>query len=95
MNNYTLTARNGMPNSIEINIPNLIKIQLRDVFGLACRAFRDVSICANETGEVIYSFYADDDFYEQTDSFGYVINELNALYAENERARKAVYRNDL
>ena len=95
MNNYTLTARNGMPNSIEIKIPNLIKVQLKDVFDLACCVFRDVIIHSNETGEIIYSFYADDDFYEQVDSFGYVINELNALYVENKRARKAVYRNDL
>lgn len=83
MNTFTLQARNGGPALVEVVIPNLIESQIKGAFDFANTAFRSVEISSNDTGEIIFSAYTDNDYYKPCNSLGYVINALMEYYGES------------
>ena len=80
---FTLTANNGMPNSVSITIPNIPKSLVRKAYAYAKDAFRDVEIVNKKTGEVTHVFYEDNEWYTAERSIGEVIDSLNNLYVNH------------
>ena len=79
-NRFTLTASNGMPNSVSITIPHIPKMLVRKAYGYAISAFRDVEIVNEDTGEVTHTFYRDIEWYTPDCSVGDMVDALNTLY---------------
>lgn len=82
-NRFTLTAKNGMPNSVSITIPHIPKPLVRKAYDYAKDAFRDVEIVNEDTGEVTHVFYEDDEWYTAERSIGDSIDLLNNLYVNH------------
>jgi hypothetical protein len=82
-NKFTLTASNGMPNSVSITIPHIPKPIVRKAYDYAISAFRDVQIVNEDTGEITHIFYEDDEWYMAERSIGDVIDLLNNLYVNH------------
>ena len=58
---YTVTASNGDAFRINIEIPCITKNLAKVIAQEACASFRDVRVCDDETGEVMFSQYVESD----------------------------------
>ena len=82
-NRFTLTASNGMPNSVSITIPHIPKMLVRKAYGYAISAFRDVKIVNDATSVVTHIFYEDNEWYTADRFIGEAIDLLNDLYVNH------------
>ena len=82
---YTMKLRSceSRP-SIEVELPNIPHDRISKAMDKAIKAFRSVEILADETGEVMFSYYMDFDFFLPCFNHGEMIDILcHICYDEN------------
>ena len=82
---YTIKLRSceSRP-SMEVELPNVPRDRMVKAIDKAIMAFRSVEVFADETGEVIFSYYMDFDFFTPFYNHGEMVDILcHICYDEN------------
>ena len=82
---YTMILRSceSRP-SIEVKLPEVSRDRIEKAISKAIMAFRSVEVFADETGEVIFSYYMDFDFFSPIYNHGEMVDILcHICYDEN------------
>ena len=82
---YTIKLRSceSRP-SMEVEFPNVPRDRMVKAMDKAIKAFRSVEVFAEETGEIIFSYYMDFDFFYPAFNHGEMVDILcHICYDEN------------
>ena len=76
---YTMKL-NSFANKPEVTVtlPNIPENKIRWAMDLATQAYRSVEVIADETGELIFSYYMDSSFQDNVLNYGEMIDILCA-----------------
>ena len=82
---YTMKLRSCESHpSMEVELPNVSRDRMAKAIDKAIMAFRSVEVFADETGEVIFSYYMDFDFFSPFYNHGEMVDILcHICYDEN------------
>ena len=74
---YTMKLRSctACP-SVEVEFPDIPRNHIEEAIDIAIKAFRSVEVFADETGEVIFSYYKDFNFFSPLYNHGEMIDIL-------------------
>ena len=74
---YTMRIRTGeSPMAIESEFGNIPHEKITKAMSMAILAFRSVEVTASETGEIIFSFYKDYNFFTPVYGYGEMLSML-------------------
>jgi hypothetical protein len=76
MSTYSITLCNREANSIEMHLSNLNYEQAAKIAYVSADVFRDMEIINEETGEVAFNSYANDEFFEKKTDYGNAIDRI-------------------
>jgi hypothetical protein len=82
---YTMKLRSceSRP-SVEVELPKVPRDRMDKAIDKAIMAFRSVEVFADETGEIIFSYYMDSDFFSPFYNHGEMVDILcHICYDEN------------
>lgn len=78
---YTVTAQNCCNPYITYCIKNLTKKAAYFATQNLCAAFRSIEVVNEETGEVVYSHYEGDEFFQPSATVVEAIARVNAVFS--------------
>jgi hypothetical protein len=78
---YTVTAENRCNPYITYTIQNLTDKQARFAIKNLWTAFRSIEVVNEETGEVVYSHYEGDEFFQPSETVAEAIAKVNAIFS--------------
>lgn len=76
---YSLYAETREKNSVKVEFHGVLKEQVPSVAALLGKAFRDIEVIDEETGEVVYSSYVGGDFFVAEATCGEVLDAITEL----------------
>lgn len=77
---YTLKLNNGGAPSIKATFENVKAENLSTMIFYGERAFREVEVVNEQTGEVEYSYYRSDNMFNQLYTYGEALDILTKMY---------------
>lgn len=83
---YTMKLRScEFHPSMEVELPNISHDRIEKAINRAVMAFRSVEVTADETGEIIFSYYKDFNFFYPSFNHGEMVDILcHICYDENQ-----------
>lgn len=78
---YTVTAENRCNPYITYTIQNLTEKQARFAIKNLWTAFRSIEVVNEETGEVVFSHYEGDEFFQPSETEVEAIAKVNAIFS--------------
>jgi hypothetical protein len=83
---YSLYAETCEKNSIKIEFHDVTQEQVPSAVELLGKAFRDIEVIDEETGEVVYSSYVGGDFFNAEATCGEVLDAITELLNPAEKS---------
>lgn len=78
---YTVIAENRCNPYITYTIQNLTEKQARFAIKNLWTAFRSIEVVNEETGEVVFSHYEGDEFFQPSETEAEAIAKVNAIFS--------------
>lgn len=78
---YTVTAENRCNPYITYSIQNLTEKQARFAIKNLWTAFRSIEVVNEETGEVVFSHYEGDEFFQPSETEAEAIAKVSAIFS--------------
>ena len=78
---YTVTAENRCSPYITLTLDKLTKKAAYFATQNLCAAFRSIEVVNEETGEVVYSHYEGDEFFQPSETEAEAIAKVNAIFS--------------